>query len=243
MARLETSRLKLSHGWFRGEDWWGDPVSRNFVLIDMLMNPVIVSMTESEPPQNGVTVGDMYIIAPGATDAWLDHDGDLAVRGKTGWIFATPTEGVRARLKNPAGWIWFNGTTWVGEDQETDDGPAPLGTRYDISVSVGYEAVPGEVLLAFTFPEAMTLPNAAPGSAGRALNPPPGVMRLPVKRNGTDVAAITFVPNDVRAEIAVVGDKVFAAGDLLTVHVPNAPPAGFEAYSATLRFLLQTNGG
>lgn len=243
MPRHETSRLKLSHGWLRGEDWWGDPVSDNFVKIDMLLNPVIQSMTEITPPPGGLTVGDMYIVGPGATDDWQDHDGDLAVLSPDGWIFALPTEGVRARLKNPAGWIWYNGETWLGEEQTGEDDPAPIGTRYDVSVSIGYEAEPREVILVFTIPEAMVLPNNAVGSVGRCLVTPLGILRLAIKRNGSDVGTITFAANSVKAEFSVVGDKTFAAGDLLSVHMPDSPPPGFQNYSATLRLLLKNNGG
>lgn len=239
MPRHETSRLKLSHGWLRGEDWWGDPVSENFVLIDMLLNPVIRSLTEIAPPAGGVTVGDMYIVGPGGQGDWLDHDGDLAVQSPDGWIFARPTRGVRARLDNPAGWIWYDGEKWLGEEQSGENDPAPIGTRYDVSVSIGYEAEPREVILVFTIPEAMVWPSGATGSVGRALVSPLGILRLAVKRNGADVGTITFASNSVKAEFSVVGDKTFAAGDLLSVHMPDSPPAGFENYSATLRLLLK----
>lgn len=244
MPRHETSRLKLSHGWLRGEDWWGDPVSGNFVKLDMLINPFIISMTEIAPPLNGVTVGDMYVVGSGATLDWAGHDGDLAVRSPDGWLFATPTPGARARLANPAGWIWYSEEgAWLGEDQDSATGPAPIGTRYDVSVFVGYEAEPTEVILAVAIPEPMRLPNSAPGSVGRSMISPMGILRLAIKRNGADVGTISFVPNSVKAEFAVVGDKVFATGDLLSVHLPANPPSGFENYGATLRMLLQNNGG
>lgn len=241
MPRQETSRLKLSHGWLRGEDWWGDPVSDNFVTIDMLLNPYVLSMTEPNPP-GAVAVGDMYIVPVGGADDWAGHDGDLSVRSPDEWIFATPTKGVRARLNDPAGWIWFNGEVWIPEDQDTDVAPPVLGTRYDIALSVGYEVEPLEMLLAFTVPEAMTLPNAAAGSVGRAMSSPLGIMRLAIKRNGVDVGTISFIPATVRAEFTVIGDKVFAKGDLLSIHVPESPPAGFQNYSATLRLLLNSGG-
>lgn len=240
MPRHETSRLKLSHGWLRGEDFWGDPVSANFILIDMLLNPVILSLTEIAPPLGGLTVGDMYIVGPGGQGDWEDHDGDLAVLSPDNeWIFAQPTRGVRARLDNPAGWIWYDGEKWLGEEQSGENDPAPIGTRYDVSVSIGYEAEPREVILTFTIPEAMVWPNGGVGSVGRALVSPLGILRLAVKRNGADVGTITFASNSVRAEFSVVGDKTFAAGDLLSVHMPDSPPAGFENYSATLRLLLK----
>lgn len=243
MPRQETARLKLSQGWLRGEDWWGDPVSANFILLDMLLNPVIESLTEVNPASVNASVGDMYIVGAGGVGAWLDRDAQLALRTVAGWIFALPTEGVRARLKNPASWIWYTGTEWLREDQDNNV-PAPLlGTRYDIAMSVGYEPEAGETLLVFTVPETMTLPASAAGSWGRAVTPPNGILRLAIRRNGSDVGTITFAQNSVRAIFTVQGDKPFATGDLLTVHMPDSPPPGFANYGATLRLILPTNGG
>lgn len=252
MPRQETSRLKLSQGWLRGEDWWGDPVSANFILLDMLLNPVIRSMTEAAPPAGGIATGDMYIVAEGGAGAWLERDGQLALatgNQATPWIFAKPTEGVRARLKSPTSWIWFNGETWLREDQNSDEPIPLLGTRYDIAMSVGYEAEAGEVLLVYPIPEPMTLPATAAGSRGRCVTPPNGILRLSVRRNwvpgssGTEVGTITFAANSVFAIFTVQGDKPFATNDLLTIHMPDNPPAGFANFGVTLRLILATNGG
>jgi hypothetical protein len=238
MPRHETSRLKLSYGWLRGEDWWGDPVSTNFLQIDMLLHPYILSMTETVPPVNGLAVGDMYIVPTGAVLAWEGHENRLAVYDGTAWVFATPTKGVRARLANPSQWIWWNGEFWVDESQGEGQPPAPQGTRYDVAVSVGFEPEPEDVLLAFSVPQAMTWPTNAFGSSGRALASPNGIMRLSVKRNGAEVGTITFNPNSVIASFSVASNVSFAAGDLLTVHVPDSPPDGFENYAVTIRLLL-----
>lgn len=239
MPRLETSRLKLSYGWLRGEDWWGDPVSANFLLVDMLLNPVIVSMTESGPPATGVKQGDMYIVAAGAYDAWTNHEGDLAMRTATGWIFATPTKGVRARLDNPAGWIWFNGTVWIDEDKASDDAPPILGTRYDVIASVTFEAAPLEYIAHVPIPEAMTLPVGAPGSVARCLVPPAGIMRIDIYRNDSAVGRVTFQPNAVKGTFDVPANVVYAAEDLFSLRVPDAPPTGFQDYGITCRMLLK----
>ena len=237
MPRHETSRLKLSYGWLRGEDWWGDPVSDNFVKLDMLLQPYVLSMTATTPPE-AVSVGDMYIVPAGATGAWGGKDNDLAILTEKGWLFASPTRGVRARLHSPGGWIWWTGTTWRDEGASDEYQPALLGTRYDVNVFVGYEAEPREVILAFTVPEPMTWPNGAMGSIGRAIAAPASIHRLVVRRNGVDVGTITYTPGSVTATFAVVNDKPFAMGDLLTVHLPDEPARGFSNYSATLRLLL-----
>lgn len=241
MPRQLTSRLGLSYGWLRGEDWWGDPVSDNFVKLDVLLNPYVLSMTAPTPPESSA-VGDMYIVPVGGTGVWLGRDNSLAVLTAKGWLFASPTKGVRARLHSPGGWIWWTGTTWRDEGSSDEEQPALLGTRYDIAVFVGYEAEAREVILAFTVPEAMTLPNLAMGSVGRAAGSPLSIHRLTIKRNGVDIGTISFIPGSVNATFSVVNNKPFSKGDLLTVELPDLPSTGFTNYSATLRLLLPTGG-
>lgn len=247
MPRHESVRHKLSHGWLRGEDYWGDPVSDNFTKIDMLMHPCVKSMTETTPPVNGLTIGDMYLVPVDAILAWEGHENDLAVfvdsGSESGWIFCKPQRGVRVRLDNPDSWMWFNGEGWYDESQNGIDAPAPQGTRYDVTVSVSYEAEPGEVLLVMPMPEAMTLPTGAVGSVGRSMGAPIGILRLVLKRNGSEIGTIVFAPNSVVAQFNVVGNKVFAAGDLLTLHMSETPPSGFQNYAVTMRLHLQQNGG
>lgn len=239
MPRKESARFKLSHGWLRGEDWWGDPVSDNFVLIDMLLHPWIISMTETVPPVNGLTIGDMYLVPEGGEGAWEEHDGQLAVYDGSKWLFCIPLRGVRARLQNPASFVWFNGLGWFDESQDGETPPALQGTRYDVALAVTFEAEPEEVLLVFTTPEAMTLPDGGAGSRARALAAPNGICRLIIKRNGVEIGTILFTSTSVKGEFSVVGNKTFAAGDLLSIHMPTNAPAGFQNFSATIRLLLQ----
>lgn len=236
MPRQETSRFKLSHGWLRGEDWWGDPVSLNFVLNDMLLHPCVKSMTELQPPQAN-TIGDMYVVPLGGTGSFAGHEGALAVLTPEGWVFCTPTRGVRLRCDNPDAWYWWNGTDWVTEDW-VPDGPAKIGTRYDINISVGFEALPGDYLCSVYLPEAMTLPAGAPDSGGRSADWPPGTIVMSIRRNGSEVGTIAFAPDSVTAVVTVEADRLFGAGDLVSVVMPDALPDGFENYGITLRFLL-----
>ena len=79
MPRESTSRLDFGYGWLRGEDWWGDPMSDNMVMLDALMHPSVVTMTLPAPP-DAATVGEQYIVASGAAGLWSGQDGSLATR-------------------------------------------------------------------------------------------------------------------------------------------------------------------
>jgi len=240
MPRHETSRFQLSFGWLRGEDWWGDPVSQNFVLTDMLMHPFVKSMTQTSPPP-GVVIGDQFIVPVGAEGDWLGHDNALVMLSENGWIYFMPGRpGVRVRVDSPGMWIWWDGTTWLDEGKDSVDPQPLLGTRYDVTVFVGYEAEAGETVLGFTIPEPMTMPANAVGSVGRSLAAPVGIHRLLLKRNGADIGTVTFIPGSVRAIFDVPADRVFAAGDMLTATLTDEPALGFAVYSATLRLILPT---
>lgn len=240
MPRQETGRYKLSYGWLRGEDFWGDPVSLNFVLNDMLHHPCVKSMSLVQPPAV-VAVGEMYVVPASATGAFAGHDNTLAIWTKNDvgsqWVFCTPARGVRVRCDNPAGWFWWDGAQWRSEDY-VENPPAPLGSRYDINISVGFEALPNDRLCAVYLPQAMVLPKDAPASGGRSEGWPPGTIVMTICRNSAPVGTVTFTGAAQTAVVAVADDVIFGAGDLVTLVMPETVMAGFQNYGITLRFIL-----
>lgn len=237
MPRHETVRFKLSQGWLRGEDWWGDPVSQNFILTDMLLHPNVKSMTTAIPPVLNA-LGDMYIVPLGGEGEFAGRDGNLAILTEGNvWFFLKPERGVRVRCENPDAWFWYKGDEWVSENW-TPEPPLPIGSRYDVSVSVTFEAVPGENLANFPLPEKMTLAANAPDSVGRATDYPLGTIIMSIRRNGAEVGTITWVENSLTPTFNVASDRLFAAGDMLSVVMPVTVPNNFKNYGITLRFLL-----
>lgn len=236
MPKQLTYRYRFAEGWLRGEDWWGDPVSGNFKMLDMLAGPAVKSMTEIQPPLD-VAVGDMYVVPTGGAAEFAGHDTQLAMFTDDGWLFVVPKRGLRVRCDNPDDWFWFKGDTWVGEDWLPGDMPL-LGTRYDVVISVGFPALPGDTLAAIYIPEVMTLPKDTPQSGGRCTNWPTSEVIMNINRNNALVGTITFTPGALTAAISVADNQIFAAGDLLTVVMPNAVPEDFMNYGITLRMLL-----
>lgn len=235
MPQHNTKRTKLAYGWLRGEDFWGDPTSNNTVTTDMLLHPYILTMTLTEPP--AFELGDMHIVGAGGEGDWAGHDNELAIITENGWFFFAPFKGVRIRVENPAGWQWWDGSAWIGE--EVIDSTIPIqGTRYDIQMSVGYEAEPRETLLIMPMPQAMTLPAGATGSKARCTTPPISVMVLSIRRNATEVGTISFSPASMFGTFAVSANVLFAEDDLLTIVVSDNPPQGFEDYGVLIRMLL-----
>jgi hypothetical protein len=239
MARHESARYKLSYGWLRGEDWWGDPVSDNFVRTDMLLHPWVLELNAVTPPEAN-TIGAMYIIGVGATGDWEGQDNDLAIFTEAGWIFCTPTKGVRIGCAAPAGWFFWNGIEWTTE-ANVDPNPPPLqGTRYDVVMYVGFEGEPGETIGGACLPEDMTLPDGGGDMAvGRAKQAPNSPVNIAIMRNYVEqIGTVSFVPGSVDATFTIVGDKPFAKGQTVSFVLPAVLPDFWRDYTVTLRFLL-----
>lgn len=236
MTQHNTHRSRLAYGWVRGEDYWGDPLSDNMLKTDMLLHPFVISMSVTMPPTIN-TPGDMYIVAPGGTSAWAGHDNHLAIMGELGWYFFTPYKGVTVRAASPGGRHWWNGEQWLPDAIDTPGTPIE-GTRYDISVSVGYEAEPREVLAFIPVPQAMTIPVDGTGSTAKCMLPPVLDTFLSIRRNGTEVGTITFSMSNITGTIQMPQSITFGLGDDLTIVMPDNPPAGFENYGVVLRMTL-----
>lgn len=243
MPLQRTVRFKLAQGWLRGEDFWGDPVTMNFIIQDALLFGVAISMTEPEPPVLNAE-GDMYLVPAEASGLFAGQSGKIAYLHKTGWVFIEPVYGLRVRLRNPAGWYWYTGPDegWR-EEGYTPGGPPQQGTRYDVNISVGFEAQPADHLCCVFVTEPMILPQGAAGSGGRAVDWPGAVVDMTIRRNNSPVGTIRWTPGLLTAEVIVEADVIFAQSDLLTVVMPNDLPDGFQNYGITLRLLLVANGG
>jgi hypothetical protein len=244
MARHESARYKLSYGWLRGEDWWGDPVSDNFVRTDLLLHPWVKELNATVPPEANA-IAAMYIIGAGAIGAWAGHANELAVYTEKGWIFCKPTKGVRVGCEAPAGWFWWNELEWTSE-ANVDPNPPPLqGTRYDVVLWVGFEAEPNETVGGIPLPEDMTLPNGGGGvCVGRCETAPTAPVHIAVMRNYVDqIGTISFIPGSVEAGFTIIGDKPFAKGQALSFKMPSELPDYFRNYGATLRLILNNQGG
>ena len=60
--------------------------------LDGLVQLSVKNQTEIVPPETAEN-GDCYLIAQGASGAWQNHHGALAIFEDTGWAFVTPKEG------------------------------------------------------------------------------------------------------------------------------------------------------
>jgi hypothetical protein len=239
MARHESSRWKLSYGWLRGEDWWGDPVSNNFSLIDLLLHPFVETMNETAPPIIP-TIGLSYIIGANATGDWTGKDNNLAVYTEFGWLFCEPlVRGIRVGSAAPAGWFFWDGEQWTDEKNVVPDPPPLQGQRYDVIFSVGYDAEPLETIGGVALPQDMVLRADGVDCVGRCKTAPAFPVDIGIMRNYDDqIGTIHFIPGSIEATFTVDGDKAFARGQTISFDMPVLLPDFWRNYGATLRLIL-----
>lgn len=87
-----TANIGLFYGWQTGDGDWGGPVNWNWLLLDVLVNPVCKSATMSTPPQDPQE-GDRYIVAPEATGEWEGCEDQIAYYVTGRWNYFAPKNG------------------------------------------------------------------------------------------------------------------------------------------------------
>lgn len=242
MPRQSSPRWDIGQGWLRGEDWWGDPMSDNMRLMDAVLHPYILSLSQNAPPIAALP-GDTYIVPDDSTGLWLGQGGKVAIRytNPEEWKFFVPAVGTRARIKDLDAFYWLTeDRTWVSE-KDGAGGVDPNGKAYDVLCSVGYPPEPNEVLLVFPVPETMTLPAGAPGSIATAMSAPPVGAQVNVFRNGVQVGRVLFPSNDFGGVITVSSQVTLARGDRLTVQMGSSVPGDFGSFAVLLRMILPTD--
>lgn len=232
----------VNYGWIRGEDFWGNPVNDDFILLDTLLHPVMLSMSFTAPP-TGSLEGARYIIAKNATGAWAGKDGMLAVLVEGAWVFFKPRTGWRFRLLSTNQFVWYNADHWEDEATGTDPenpGPDPdlKPTAYDVAVTVSDSMYPDEALVHLPMIDALILPGNMAGSALDMLQSSEAYAQMRVQRNGANVGTITVAEGSFSATFATAGNNAvsFAKGDRLTIRAPQTAIDTFKNFGFVIRF-------
>lgn len=95
-------------------------VNEALMRLDGLTNPVLESTTATTPP-GAVVDGQCWAVPPGAQDSWSGQGGRIAVGSNGGWVFVTPTRGMRAFVIDLGTEAVFDGQGWFS-------GAATFGT-------------------------------------------------------------------------------------------------------------------
>lgn len=120
--------------------------------IDGVANLVLQQTGRTTPPET-VVDGQCFGIGGGAVNAWSGQDGKIAVGSGGGWVFVTPSAGLRARVIASGGEAVHSGKDWV-EGALT---LAPSGT--------GMIAAMAEMEVTVTSGSGVTTPLVIPGGS------------------------------------------------------------------------------
>ena len=89
------------------------------LLIDASVQLAVDSADLAAPPGTPAP-GQVWIVADGATGAWLDHDNEIAAWTSNGWLFVVPSAGWRAWVINRGHIVRFDGAVWIDEAARAD---------------------------------------------------------------------------------------------------------------------------
>ncbi|WP_349360285.1 DUF2793 domain-containing protein [Stappia sp.] len=102
------------------------------IALDGLVQLSVKSASAPAPPP-AVSEGDLYLVAPGGTDAWSGQDRTIAAWSDGTWTFQAPREGWRCWIEDEARLVVFTGATWQ------DVRPAPDGSIRIAELAVNAE--------------------------------------------------------------------------------------------------------
>jgi len=241
MAKKTAPSQGLAYGWERGEDFWGGPVNDDLLFIDTLIAPLVQSMSFTTPPAEAKE-GYAYLVAANPAGPWAGKSGKLAVLVEGAWVFYTPKEGWRLRVKSINDFVWYDGTSWLSEttgENPDDPGADPVvkPTAYDLAVTVTDQMYADEQLVMLPILDPLMLPANMTG-ARLAMNPAAkAYFQLVLQRNGQNVGTITVSAGASTATFATTGGSPvrFSAGDLLTIRAPQVVVQSAKDFGFILR--------
>ncbi len=79
--------------------------------IDFLLCPVVEEPPRPSPPANPVA-GQAFLVAAGASGAWVGHDGQIAGYGEGGWRFIVAIDGASALDRSSGQMMLRRDGTW-----------------------------------------------------------------------------------------------------------------------------------
>lgn len=98
--------------------------------LDVLVQLSVLDRDLTAPPGSPVE-GDRYLVATGATGAWVGQADKIAAWQAGAWIFRTPRNGWQAWVADEAAFIFYDAGAWTHtlKARESDVAKASLGAR------------------------------------------------------------------------------------------------------------------
>lgn len=137
--------LGLLSGWSAGEDGWGGGQNTNLAKLDAVVQGAVLNATTTSPPGSPAE-GDRYIVASGATGAWVGYDNAIAIWQASAWVFHTPKAGWRVYDQATGVHLHYTGSAWTDAQKRIVIGPGAF------SVAGSYSAPSAPFALTMTLP-------------------------------------------------------------------------------------------
>lgn len=103
----------LNYGWPLGESGWNTGMDANLLKIGRVLGQASVLDKDLTDPPASPANGDRYIVATGGINAWLGHDGEIAVWDGAAWVFYAPANGWRVNVLDEEITYVYRTNAWV----------------------------------------------------------------------------------------------------------------------------------
>jgi hypothetical protein len=159
-------------------------------LLDSLVQLAVHSTSLDVPPANP-NIGDWYLVADNAQDAWSGHDGEIATFQENAWMYIEPKVGWLLWVSEEELAFVCSGTAWLPLGHNTTD-MLGVNTQAD---AINKLAVKSDAVL-------LSHDDVTPGS---------GDMRLVLNKSTPDATGSLLFQTDFsgRSELGLSGDDDF----------------------------------
>lgn len=116
-TEITAARFGIKHGYVDGDNGWGAGVNYDLALLDVMLNPYLLSITTTTPPTTPTDGDSYYVPTAGVTDPlWSSHTGKIAAYQNGQWNYYTVPSGLRAFVVDTAAFYYMNVSgSWIAE--------------------------------------------------------------------------------------------------------------------------------
>ncbi len=178
----------------------------------------VISMSETAPPTNPI-VGDMYVVAPGATGAWSGQAGKIAEHTPAGWAIITPSNGHGISLPDGRVFERVEGAYIEKLALDAQSGRWIYAVAGGTANALTASLVPAPSDLTTGLVLRLKISNTNTGAATLSLN---GLGAKPIVRSGGLALKVNDLPAGAIAELTYDGGR-FQLSALSTSTLPPPP--------------------
>jgi hypothetical protein len=227
MSIRRLSNAGLRFGWIPYEDNWASTgVDANWQWMDALAGRVVLDVVTTLPT-TGLSAGNLYLMAADAgsqPNKLALYTVLIAADGAEtfAWDFLAPANNFSIFVATKKAPYKFNGTTWAA------DSPAA------ISFYAGGVLTDSQLIAVLLPTVLLDLPAGLTGSRATAQTAPTATTVISVRKNGSEVATITFSAGVTVGTLAAASAIALITSDELSFVGPATADATFAGLAVSL---------